>query len=74
MLILALGTAIDTLRADFQIVEVTIILRIIEHLAQTAGEHLLPALEYLGNALSYLFEQAEPWMPHLANVATIIIK
>lgn len=45
---------------------------IIEHLAQTAGEHLLPALEYLGNALSYLFEQAEPWMPHLANVATII--
>lgn len=45
---------------------------IIEHLAQTAGEHLLPALEYLGDALSYLFEQAEPWMPHLANAAAII--
>lgn len=45
---------------------------IIEHLAQTAGEHLLPALQYLGDALSYLFEQAEPWMPHLANVAAII--
>ena len=45
---------------------------LLEHLAQTAGEHLMPALEYLGDALGYLMEQLEPWMPHLVNVAAII--
>lgn len=44
----------------------------LEQLWQVVQDALIPALERLGEAVTYFLEQFEPWAPHLMNVATIL--